>query len=83
MGIGPRLSDAIGQIHVEEGHRFFSKTSHPRLINYREQSPNWKPTSKHKKMRNDVSDKNTYKNHVYDNKRLCGSFEYIGGFSIL
>lgn len=78
MGIGSRLSDAIGQIHIEEGHRFFSKTSHPRLIGYRENSTLWKPTSKHKKMRKDVSDKNTYKNHVYDNKRLCGSFEYVG-----
>jgi hypothetical protein len=38
----------------------------------------WKPTSKNKKLRKDVTDDNTFKNHVYDNKRLCGSFEYIG-----
>ena len=25
-----------------------------------------------------VSSENTYKNHVYDNKRLCFSHEYIG-----
>ena len=82
MGIGPRLSNAIAQIHIDEGHRFFSKTSHPRLISYRENSPLWKPTSKHKKMRKDVTDKNTYKNHVYDNTRLCGSFEYVGDFYV-
>ena len=82
MGIGPRLSNAIAQIHIDEGHRFFSKTSHPRLINYRENSPLWKPTSKHKKMRKDVTDKNTYKNHVYDNTRLCGSFEYVGAINM-
>lgn len=78
MGIGVRFSDAIAQLHLNEGHRYFSRTSHPRMIMYRENSPLWKPTSKHKKLRRDVSDKNTYKNHVYDNKRLCGSFEYIG-----
>lgn len=78
MGLGVRFSNAIAQIHLEQGHRYFSRTSHPRMIHYREQSPLWKPTSKHKKLRKDVSDKNDYKNHVYDNKRLCGSFEYIG-----
>ena len=78
MGLGVRFSDAIGQIHLDEGHRYFSRTSHPRMIYYRENSSLWKPTSKHKKLRKDVSDNNTYKQHIYDNKRLCGSFEFIG-----
>ena len=78
MGLGVRFSDAIAQIHINQDHRFFSRTSHPRLINYRDKSPLWKHTSKHKKNRYDVNEKNTYKNHIYDNKRLCGSYEYIG-----
>lgn len=78
MGIGVRFSDAIADIHVQQGHRYFSRTSHPRMIHYRENSKLWKPTSKHKKIRYDVSDGNTYKKHIYDNRRLCGSFEYIG-----
>ena len=48
------------------------------MIYYREHSPLWKPTSKNKKLRKDVSDNNTYKKHIYDNNRLCGSHEYIG-----
>lgn len=78
MGIGVRFSDAIAQIHIDQGHRFFSRTAHPRMIYYRESSPLWKPTSKHKKLRKDVTDKNIFNNHHFDNKRLCGSFEYIG-----
>ena len=78
MGIGVRFSNAIAQIHINQNHRFYSKTSHPRLIYYRENSPLWKSTSKHKKKRVDVTENNTYKNHVYDNKRICGYFEYIG-----
>ena len=78
LGLGVRLSDAIGQIHLNQGLRYFSRTSHPRMILYRENSPLWKPTSKHKKLRTDVTHKNIFKNYYADNKRLCGSFEYIG-----
>jgi hypothetical protein len=78
MGIGVRFSDAIAQIHIDQGYRYFSRTSHPRMISYREQSELWKPTSKHKKKRTDVSNEKTFNNHIVDNKRICGSFEYIG-----
>lgn len=78
MGIGVRFSDAIGQIHLEQGLRYFSRTAHPKMIWYREHSPLWKPTSKHKKLRKDVTHKNVYNSHYADNKRICGSFEYIG-----
>jgi GNAT superfamily N-acetyltransferase len=78
MGIGVRFSDAIGQIYIEQGLRYFSRTAHPRMIWYRENSPLWKPTSKHKKLRTDITHKNIYNNFYADNKRLCGSFEYIG-----
>ena len=78
MGIGVRFSDAIGQIHVDQGHRYFSRTAHPRMIWYREHSSLWKPTSKHKKLRKDITHKKVYNNHYADNKRLCGSFEFIG-----
>jgi GNAT superfamily N-acetyltransferase len=82
MGIGVRFANQIAQIHLDEGHRFFSRTAHPKMIWYRENSPLWKPTSKNKKLRKDVGADNTYKNHIYDNKRLCGSYEYVGEFSI-
>lgn len=78
MGIGVRFQEIVAQIHVDEGHRFFSRSAHPKMINYKTNSPLWRATSKNKKLRKDVSSDNTYKNHVYDNTRLCGSFEYIG-----
>ncbi len=82
LGIGPRFSNAIAQIHINQGHRFFSRTAHPRLIHYRENSPLWKPTSKHKKLRTDIKHERVYNNHYADNKRLCGSFEFIGAKEI-
>lgn len=78
MGLGVRFSDAVAQIHIDEGHRYFSRTAHPRMGYYREHSCLWKPTSKNKKLRKDVSVKNMYKEHYFDNKRICFSHEYIG-----
>ena len=83
MGIGPRLSDMIAQMYIEDGCRYYSRTAHPRLISYRLNSPLWKPTSKHKKLRNDIKHDNVYKKHYADNKRVCGSFEYIGVISLI
>ena len=78
LGIGVRFSDAIAQIHIDQGHRYFSRTAHPRMGFYREKSPLWKPTSKNRKLRKDITHKNLFNNHYADNKRICFSHEYIG-----
>lgn len=51
LGIGPKLSDWVAGLYVANGKRFFAKTSHPRLGEYREKSLLWKATSKNKKYR--------------------------------
>lgn len=78
MGIGVALSDAIAQLHIDDGLRYFSRTSHPRFGFHREYSPLWKPTSKNRKLRTDVTHKNLFNSHYVDNKRICFSHEYIG-----
>ena len=78
MGIGTRFSDAIGQMYIEDGCRYFSKCMNPVFGKYRENSPLWKPTSKNKVKRTDVKHKNVFKGHYADNKRICWSHEYIG-----
>lgn len=78
MGIGVRFSNIIAEIHLKQGHRYFSRTAHPRMGEYREKSVLWKPTSKNKKLRTDVKHDKTYNNHFADNKRICYSHEYIG-----
>jgi len=78
LGIGVRFSDGIAQIHLDQGHRYFSRTAHPRMGYYREHSELWKPTSKNQKLRKDVTHDNLFNNHYADNKRICFSHEYIG-----
>ena len=78
MGIGMKFVDAVAQIHLDQGHRFFNRNAHPRMGFYLNKSPLWKPTSKNKKLRTDVTHENLFKNHYVDNKRVCFSYEYIG-----
>jgi ABC-type ATPase involved in cell division len=77
LGIGPCASDAIAQLHLIEGKRYFSRTTHPRFGAYRNR-PNsgWMPTTnKTKVARTDIG----FKFFGGDN-RLAFSHEYIGKF---
>ena len=81
LGIGTRLSDAVAEMFVADGCRYFSKTSHPRMGEYRESSPLWRPTSKNKKARHDYSEKHQTKedNHKMRHfDRVCYSHEFVG-----
>jgi GNAT superfamily N-acetyltransferase len=82
LGIGPRISDAVADIFVAAGHRYFSKTAHPRLGGYREASPLWRGTSKNRRARLDYSAKFQTKEDGHKMRhagRVCFSHEYIGG----
>jgi energy-coupling factor transporter ATP-binding protein EcfA2 len=81
LGFGVRLSDAVAKIFVTDGCRYFSKTAHPRLGEYRNASPLWKPTSKNRKARADYNSSHGTKEDGHKHKhisRVCYSHEYIG-----
>jgi GNAT superfamily N-acetyltransferase len=81
LGIGVRVSDAVGEIFKSQGLRYFSKTAHPRMGSYRDQSPLWKPTTKNHMSRKDyiperdTKEKNYRMLHAH---RWCYSHEYVG-----
>lgn len=80
MGIGVRISDAVGAIITSEGGRFFSKTANYRMGEYRNRSLLWKPTSKNGMARKDYSSNRKTKESNYKHKhinRVCYSHEYI------
>jgi GNAT superfamily N-acetyltransferase len=79
LGIGVRLSDWVAQKCVDRGRRYFSKTAHPRMGEYRSRSPLWKPTSKNGLSR-EFNGKEVY-NGLHKTLRVgkvCFSHEYIG-----
>ena len=90
MGIGTQFSDAIAEIYVSRGLRYFSKTAHPSFGEHREKSPLWRPTSTNKKSRNGsylLKDGSIRPMPGYggnariarrDASRVCYSHEYIG-----
>lgn len=81
LGLGVRLSDAIGEIFRSQGCRYFSKTAHPRMGGYRNASPLWKPTSKNGRDRKDYEYGRKTKEDGHKMKhlhRVCYSHEYIG-----
>lgn len=83
LGLGVRISDAAASIFTSQGCRFFSKTAHPRMGEYRERSNFWRPTSKNKKQRKDYSLTQANNKHsiamlTRHANRLCYSHEFIG-----
>ena len=81
LGIGTRLSDKIADIHIEDGYRYFSKTSHPRMGEYRQKSDLWRPTATNLADRSKSqkrSKKELWHHMTLDTKRICYSHEYIG-----
>ena len=82
LGIGVRLSDWLGAFNVSLGRRYFSKTTHPRMGEYRNNSPLWKPTSKNGLVR-EFNGKGTY-NNMHKSLRTgvaCYSHEYVGSMA--
>jgi GNAT superfamily N-acetyltransferase len=90
MGIGTAFSDAIAEIYVSRGLRYFSKTAHPSFGEHREKSPLWRATSTNRKSRKGsylLKDGTIRAMPGYggnaqialrDADRVCYSHEYIG-----
>jgi ABC-type lipoprotein export system ATPase subunit/GNAT superfamily N-acetyltransferase len=90
MGIGTAFSDAIAQIYVDRGLRYFSKTAHPSFGEHRERSPLWRATSTNRKSRKasyllkdgTIRSMPGYGGNAQialrDADRVCYSHEYIG-----
>lgn len=81
LGIGVRISDAVGAMVKADGGRLFSKTSNHRMGDYRDSSPLWRPTSKNRRKRLDYDHNRPTKENAYKDRhmhRLCYSHEYMG-----
>ena len=86
LGIGVKVSDAVGEMFRQWGRRYFSKTSHTRMGQYRNQSNKWKPTTHNMEDRSKQYERNLTKDKTFFSKkltekhanRICYCHEYIG-----
>ena len=83
LGLGVRISDAIGEIYLAHGRRYFSKTASNRLGEYRNNSEKWRPCTTNMSTRKGYL--NSEKKRMASPKnlkdyanRFCYSHEYIG-----
>lgn len=77
LGIGVHLSDWIAEAHVRSGARYFSRTTHPRMGEYRERHPNWKPTRTNRKKRQNIGGTGLGGRLGTDDRRVAYSHEYV------
>jgi len=84
MGFGVRMSEAVAEIFLQDEKRYFTKTAHPRLGEYRESSPKWRGTSHNLEVRKDymlvTTKENKFSRELQEKhtNRLCFAHEYIG-----
>jgi len=78
LGIGTKFSDAIADLHIEQGYRYFSKTSHMRMGLYREKSLIWKATATNLADRSKSTKGKSWAHLTLERERICYSHEYIG-----
>ena len=77
LGLGVRFSDAVAQMFLDRGLRYFSKTAHPRMGEYRQGSKAWRATSTNLLDRSKSSGREDGLWKL-DTERICYSHEYIG-----
>ena len=75
LGIGTKLSEAIGDIYLKNGYKFYYRTSHLRLRDFFNKSPYWEATSHNNKKAD--ANKN-FDNKAVSTNRICGAYEYFG-----
>lgn len=77
MGLGSSISNFLGGVFRDIGSRYFTKTIHPALGEYRNNSDKWKPTAFNGKVRKQSG----ATNNKYTSIKIRASYchEYIGG----
>lgn len=76
LGLGVRLSDWLGAEIRRIGGRFYSRTSHPRMIAYRNASPLWRSVAAHQNPSGPGSSLGV--EWQVDQVRTATSHEYVG-----
>ena len=76
------LIDRLGHMPTtDSGRRYYSRTSRPKIIEYREGHPNWKKTMHSGKIRGEGSKKKLAERgwELASDTRVCESYEYKKG----
>jgi GNAT superfamily N-acetyltransferase len=76
MGLGVKFGNAVAQLYINAGCRYYSRVTHPKLGAHRNKSPLWRATTSNMSacVVNAGALESTWKTDV---ERICFSHEYI------
>lgn len=80
-GFGVRLSEFIAELYIRNGFRYFARTAHPKMGEFRNNSEKWKETSSSRKKAGEIGRTSSTPWQKPDTTRVCWSHEYIGDTS--
>lgn len=78
VGIGTNFVEALAEMYLDDGCRFYSRTAHPRIGHHREKSDLWKATRSNKTATNRDKNNEGKITHWNGDGRVCYSHEYVG-----
>lgn len=78
LGLGTKLREWVAEHFVAQGLKVYTRTSHIRIRNHCEESALWLSTASNGKISNKTSATTQIGWWATDNKRICGSYEYMG-----
>lgn len=80
FGLGGRMAEAVGELVLSQGKRFFTRTAHPWVGRHRDASLLWRKCSTSRKQRTTWKERPDSKQAWWalDAQRVCWSHEYVG-----
>lgn len=83
LGFGTKISEFVGEYLIQQGCKFFSRSTHIRLGRHRTDSNLWTSTSTNQVLRSNINEQNATstqgkKYSRLDDSRIAYSFEYVG-----
>jgi len=72
--MGTKINNFFGEYYINQGAKYFIRTTHVRLRRHLATNKNWRETSSSNKQQKDSATSSLQ----YDTKRIAASFEYVG-----
>lgn len=72
--MGTKINNFFGEYYINQGAKYFIRTTHVRLRRHLASNPKWRETSSSNKQQKDSATSSLQ----YDTTRIAASFEYVG-----
>lgn len=78
LGIGTTVNNFLGDHYINNGYKYFIRTTHTRMRRHMESNRSWRPTSKNGTLRSKKVISDALNKCLTGDRRIAASFEYMG-----